>query len=360
MSFLWPEFLWLLIAIPLLVLAYIALLRRKKKAVVRYASLNMVREAMGAGQRVRRHIPPALFLIALTLMILAIARPAAVVTLPSQHDTVILAMDVSRSMLAEDVKPNRMVAAQEAARTFIAEQPRSTRVGIVSFAATASLVQPPTQNHEDLLEAINRFQLQRGTAVGSGLIVSLATLFPDAGIDLNALNQRRGWGNGVGGGSNRAQNGAPLDGKANNDSDKPPFVPVPAGSYGSAVIILLTDGQTTTGPDPMDAAKMAAERGVRVYTVGIGTVSGEILGTEGWSMRVRLDEDALKNIASTTKGEYYYAGDALELTKIYKQLNSRFVLEKKETEVTALFSAAAAVFAVIAAMLSMLWFNRIM
>jgi len=292
-------------------------------------------------------------------MVLAIARPAAIITLPSEHDTVILAMDVSRSMQAEDVKPNRLVAAQEAAKTFIAEQPHSTRVGIVSFAATASLVQPPTQNHEDLVDAINRFQLQRGTAVGSGIVVSLATLFPDAGIDINAMGGRRPWGGGVGGGGAAAAKGSPLD-PANNDSDKPPFTPVPPGSYGSAVIILLTDGQTTTGPDPMDAAKMAAERGVRVYTVGIGTVSGEILGTEGWSMRVRLDEDALKAIASTTKGEYYYAGDALELTKIYKQLNSRFTLEKKETEITALFSAAAAVFAVMAAMLSMFWFNRIM
>jgi Ca-activated chloride channel family protein len=357
MSFLWPEFLWLLVSIPLLVLGYVALLRRKKKAVVRYANLSMVKAAMGTGQKIRRHIPPLLFLLALTLMVLAVARPAAVVTLPSEHDTVILVMDVSRSMLAMDVKPNRIAAAQEAARTFISEQPRSTRVGIVSFAATASLVQPPTQNREDLIAAIDRFQLQRGTAVGSGIIVALATLFPDAGIDVNSPTNTPS-GPGARSAKSRAM-GTPLDQQADS-SEKPPFKPVPPGSYGSAVIILLTDGQTTTGPDPSDAAKMAAERGVRVYTVGIGTVSGEILGTEGWSMRVRLDEDALKGIASTTKGEYYYAGDAMELTKIYKSLNSRFVLEKKETEITALFSAAAAVLAVMAGMLSMLWFNRIL
>jgi Ca-activated chloride channel family protein len=358
MNFLWPEFLWLLIAIPLLVLGYVALLRRRKKAVVRYANLGLVRQAIGTGQRVRRHVPPALFLIAMTLMLLAIARPAAIITLPSQHDTVILAIDVSKSMQAEDVKPNRLAAAQEAARTFISEQPHSTRVGIVSFAATASLVQPPTDNHDDLIDAINRFQLQRGTAVGSGIVVSLATLFPEQGIDIGALEDRfGGWGSMRPGG----RPGGQLDPlRPRNDSDKPPFTPVAPGSYGSAVIILLTDGQTTTGPDPIDAAKMAADRGVRVYTVGIGTVNGEILGAEGWSMRVRLDEDALKGIASTTKGEYYYAGDAMELTKIYKQLNSRFTLEKKQTEVTALFSAAAALFAVMAVTLSMFWFNRVM
>ncbi len=147
---------------------------------------------MGAGQRVRRHVPPLLFLVALTALLVAIARPTAVMTLPSQHDLVVLAMDISRSMLAEDVKPNRITAAQAAARQFIADQPRNTRIAIVSFAGTAQLVQSPTHNREDLLAAIDRFQLQRATAIGSAIIVSLATIFPDAGIDLATVGQKRG------------------------------------------------------------------------------------------------------------------------------------------------------------------------
>src|SRR2546423_15431774 len=145
--------LWLLVVLPLAIAAYIAVLRRKKKLALRYASLSMVKEAQGKGRRFLRHVPPLLFLVALALMVAAAARPAAVVTLPSQHETVILAMDVSGSMRAADVQPSRIAAAQTAAKAFIAEQPRSTRVGIVTFAATASVVQPPTQNREDLVAA---------------------------------------------------------------------------------------------------------------------------------------------------------------------------------------------------------------
>ena len=159
-------------------------LRRKKKLAVRYASLSILGDAIGAGQRVRRHVPPLLFLLALALMIVAIARPAAVVTLPSQHELIILAMDVSGSMRAADVKPTRLAAAQEAARAFINDQPRNAKIGIVSFAGTAAVVQPPTENREELLAAIDRFQLQRATAIGSGILVSLKAIFPDVEFDL--------------------------------------------------------------------------------------------------------------------------------------------------------------------------------
>ena len=350
-TFLWPEMLWLLAAVPLAVVAYIVVLRRKKLLALRYASLSMVREAHGNAGRLRRHIPPFLFLLSLTLMIVAIARPAAVVTLPSRHDTVILAMDVSGSMRAADVQPSRIAAAQAAARSFIAEQPSSTRIGIVSFAATASVVQPPTQNREDLLAAIDRFQLQRGTAVGSGILVSLKLIFPEVEFDLRASNPH-------GDAARDSKRGQSLD--APGASDKPTAEPAQPGSYTSAVIILLTDGQTTTGPDPIESARIAADRGVRIYTVGIGTPAGEILGAEGWSMRVRLDEDALKQIANVTRGDYFFAGTAKDLNKIYENMNTRMVLETKEMEVSSLFSAVAAALAVFAALLSMLWFNRIL
>ena len=343
MTFLWPEALWLLAAVPLLVAAYLAILRRKRKAALRYASLTMVRDAMGAGSRLRRHVPPLLFLLALVIMIIAVARPAAVVRLPSQHETIILAMDVSGSMRAKDVEPDRLTAAQAAAKSFVNDQPRSTRIGIVAFAGTASLVQPPTQSREDLLAAIDRFQLQRATAIGSGILVALKAIFPDVDFDLRSSNPR----------------GSMPRFQAQKEPEKT-VKPVPPGSYKSAAIILLTDGQATTGPDPVEAARMAAERGVRVFTVGVGTPNGEILVGEGWSMRVRLDEETLKTIANVTQAEYFYAVTAIDLKKIYQALNARLVIEKKETEITAFFAATAALTLLIAGLLSLLWFNRIL
>ncbi|HXT55212.1 MAG TPA: VWA domain-containing protein [Candidatus Eisenbacteria bacterium] len=347
MTFLWPEMLWLILIVPALVAGYFYILRRKQESAVKYASLTMVKQAIGPRQRFRRHIPPLLFLIALIAMIVAIARPAAIVMLPSQYQTIILAMDVSGSMRATDVKPNRISAAQAAAKAFVDEQPSNVRIGVVSFAATASVVQTPTQNREDIITAIDRFQLQRGTAIGSGIIVSLATIFPDAGIDVSSFIYGRSGARGV-----------PID--QAEKSDKPPVKPVAPGSYTSAAIILLSDGQRTTGPDSIEAARLAADRGVRIFTVGFGTQSGETIGFEGWSMRVRLDEETLKTIANLTRGEYFYAGTAADLKKVYQVLNSKFLLEKKPMEISSLFAGAAALIAVTSALLSLLWFHRIL
>ena len=342
MTFAWPEMLWFMLVLPLLLGAYLWFLQRKKKQAVRYASLTMVREAMGVGQRIRRHVPPALFFLALAAMLFALARPQATITLPTQHETVILAMDISGSMRATDVEPNRLVAAQNAAKQFVSEQPENVRVGVVAFAGTATVAQAPTRNREDVIAAIDRFQLQRATAIGSGIIVSLAAIFPDQGIDVGTLTY-----------------GADNSRKADK-AGPPALKPVPPGSYSSAVIILLTDGQRTTGPDSIMAAKMAAERGVRVYTVGVGTPEGKIIGFEGWSMRVRLDEETLKGIANITHGEYFYAGNAVDLNKVYQTLNAKLVMERKKTEVTALFSGLAALLAVVSAALSLAWFHRIL
>ena len=346
MTFMWPQFLWLLLAVPLLVLAYFWLLRRKKKLALRYASLSIVKEAMGTGISWRRHIPPVLFLLAIAAMLVAASRPFAVITLPVTQETIILAMDVSGSMRATDVKPNRLVAAQNAAKAFLAELPRSVKVGIVAFAGSAQVVQPATLNREDLVAAIDKFQMQRATAIGSAIVVSLAELFPDEGIDLSAMTY----------GSGRPR-GIAID---QPKKEKKEFKPVAPGSYSSAAIILLTDGQRTTGVDTMEAAKMAADHGVRIYTVGVGTVDGETIGFEGWSMRVRLDEATLKAVALTTQAEYFYAGSAETLKKVYEKLSSRLTVEKKETEISGLLALAAAVLAIISAGLSLLWFNRIL
>src|ERR1700704_924720 len=216
MIFLWPELLWLLLALPALVGAYLWVLRRKKKFALRYASLDIVKEAMGSGAGVRRPLPPALFLLALAVMILAIARPTATVTLPSQHETVILAMDVSGSMRATDVEPNRLVAAQNAAKAFVGEQPENVRIGVVAFAGTATLAQAPTRNREDVVAAIDRFQLQRATAIGSAILVSLATIFPNTGIDVATFN---------------------YDASKKEKAGTATVAPVRPGSYNSAVII---------------------------------------------------------------------------------------------------------------------------
>jgi Ca-activated chloride channel family protein len=345
-KFIWPQWLWLAAILPVLIALYVWMLRRRQKRALRYASLAIVNEALGKASRLRRHIPPALMLLSLGALIVATARPTATVTLPSEHETIILAMDVSGSMRATDVQPTRIEAAQAAAKSFIHDAPANTRIGIVAFAGTASVVQPATLSREDLDAAIDRFELQRATAVGSGILVSLKMLFPDIEYNLNSYNPR----------------GDPRRGTAIGEAktDAVPWKPVEPGTYRAGAIILLTDGQTTTGPDPREAAKMAAERGVRVFTVGVGTTQGEIIGSEGWSMRVRLDEDALKAIAETTHGDYFFAGSGPDLKKVYQDLNSKLVLEKKETEVTALFAALAAFLTLCAVGLSMWWYQRVL
>jgi len=342
MSFIWPNMVWLMALLPLLVLLYFWILRRRRKAPVRLASIGIAKLAAGKGPGWRRHVPPLLLLSAFAALLFATARPTATITLPLAERTIILAMDVSGSMRAEDVKPNRLVASQEAAKAFVAELPREVRVGVVSFAGTAAVVQAPTTSRDDIVAAIDRFQLQRGTATGSGIVLSLATLFPDAGIEIQHITGQRN-----------------MPKMLGDKEKKEEFKPVPAGSYNSAAIIMLTDGQRTTGPDPLDAAKMAADRGIRVYTVGIGTTQGEIIGFEGWSMRVKLDEATLKNISVLTQGEYFYAGTAEDLKKVYQNLSSRMVVERKETEISALFAALGAVLALAAAGLSLWWFGRV-
>jgi Ca-activated chloride channel homolog len=188
-----------------------------------------------------------------------------------------------------------------------------------------------------VLAALGQLQLQHATAVGSGILVSLKAIFPEQNFEVQPPRLRN----------------------ASTNSSNPDLRPVPPGSYTAAAIILLTDGQTTTGPDPVDAARLAAERGVRVFTVGVGTDNGQILTGEGWSMRVRLDEDALKAIADLTRAEYFYAGSAMDLKKVYQSLRSKLVMEKKETEITSLFSALAAATVLLSAGLSLLWFNRV-
>ena len=352
MTFVWTEALAFLLLVPALVAGYVWLLHRRKRFAVRHPNLAAVREAIGPGSRIRRHIPPALMLVALTLAIVAGARPLAHITLPSHQRTIMLAIDVSLSMRAKDVPPSRMVAAQEAAKTFVQAQPEDVRIGIVTFAGSANLVQAPTRDRDELVTAIDQFKMQMHTAIGSGIIMSLATLFPDDGLELEhklPSASSRGAGRQVGTKDAVAAAKGPQ---------KPAFTPVAPGSNVSSAIILLTDGRRTIGPDSLDAARMAADRGVRVFTVGFGTAGGAPAEIDGYSVYMRFDEEVLKGIAGITKAEYFHAASAADLKRVYEVLNARYVLESRKTEVTALFAALAAVFALVAGGLSIAWFGR--
>lgn len=332
MQFEWPRMLWLLLLVPALVIAYILAQRRRKRYALRFSSLLLVKEAMGRGPGWRRHIPPALFLAGLTVMLFALARPLSVVILPSQESTVILTLDVSGSMRAEDMKPNRLEAAKNAARTFVEKQREGVKIGVVSFSDNAFLVQAPTSQKEEVIAAINRLTWQRGTAIGSALITSLEAIFEDAEIE-----------------------GGPM-----GRSNMPTPTPLPRGVYEPAIVILLSDGESNRGPRPLEVVDRLAARGVRVYTVGVGTPEGTILSYMGRSMRVRLDEVTLKRIAEATDGAYFNAATESDLQTIYENLGSHMVLRKKETEITALFTGLAIVLLLAASTLSLLWFNRLL
>ncbi|MGQ0525612.1 MAG: VWA domain-containing protein [Betaproteobacteria bacterium] len=346
MRFLWSDLLWLLLVVPALLAGYVYALGRRKRNAVRYASLLLVREAIGPGQWVRRHLPAALILLALLCALLGLARPTALLTLPYSHQTIVLAMDVSRSMRAADIEPSRLGAAQNAVRAFIKELPPKVRIGIVTFAGSAAIVQSPTDNRDDLLAAVDRFQLQRQTAIGSGLLLALSVLLPDAGIDIDT--------DAFDGGYLPPNRGVPLSARPG----RKPVNPVAPGSYTSGAIVLLSDGRRTMGPDPLEAAKIAAAYGVRVNTIGFGTKEGGPVMFDDYAVFMRFDEEALKGIAKITEAEYFHAGSAADLHKVYKNLTAKMVLERKDTELTAFFSAAASLFALVAALLSLFWFHR--
>ena len=343
MHFLWPQNLWLMLVLPLLPALYLWLLRRPGKAALRVSSVSIARRALG--RQWRRHIPAGIFWLALFVLLLALARPTARVTLPWSSSTILLAIDASLSMRVRDVTPTRMVAAQEAAKTFLNELPPNIQVGIVTFAGSAQVAQQTTIDRPSLIGAIDAIQMQIGTAVGSAIVVCLAELFPDHGIDLGEMTfgsrrKARSW--------DERENARP---KA--------ITPVAPGSYESAAIILLSDGRRTTGVDTLQAAKMAADRGIRIYVVGLGTTDGHLSAGEGMAIYLQLDEPTLREVERMTGGEYYHAGTAEELRSVYRNLGSQLQTRTRETELTALLALVAAALLVAGSSLSVLWFSRI-
>jgi Ca-activated chloride channel homolog len=347
MFFLWPQYLWLMLAVPALPVAYVWLLRRRNRSAVRYSSVRPVRQA-AQGRQWRRHLPPLLLLLACSALLFAAARPVTRIALPWSRSTIILAMDVSLSMRVTDVKPTRLAAAQESAKVFLHQLPKDIEVGLVAFAGSTQVVQRATLDRESIIAAIDGFQMQMGTAVGDAIVQSLSELFPDQGLDPGAppvpVPTRR------------------TSGRSLDDAARPPPKQVAAvapGSYDSAAIVLLSDGRRTTGMETLDAAKMAADRGVRIYVVGLGSVNGDATTPEGMPIYVQLDEPTLREVARMTKGEYHHAGTAETLRRVYEELGTRVQVVARETELAGLLSMASALLALSAAGLSVLWFGRI-
>jgi len=341
-TFLWPTSLFFLVAVPVLLGLYVWSQRRRRKYALRYASLSLVKEALGKGPGVRRHIPPALYLLSLAFMLFALARPVTVVKVPSQEGSVILAIDVSGSMRATDIRPDRITAAKAAAKAFVLKQSENVKIGVVSFSTDASIVQPPTLDHDLVLAAIDRLRIQRATAIGRAILTSLDAIVEDQGGDSADLPS--------------AVLSQPRD---PNAPQTPTKTAVPGAVKAPASIILLTDGQNNQYPPPLAILDQAISRGIRVYTVGVGTPAGAVLNLEGRSIRTSLDETTLKQIAADTDAQYFLATNEAELKKIYENLTTELVLRSQKTEVTALFTLVAAMFSVVASGLSLLWFNRL-
>jgi len=320
-TLLWPSLLWVFAGLPFLIGAYLWLCR---------------------GQKWSRHGYALLMLCGISLVMFSLARPRAVLLLPGRLDTVMLALDTSGSMRATDVQPSRIEAAQAAVRTFIAEQPSQVKVGIVTVASTAAVAQAPTVNRDELYRAIETLPLQTGSALGSGILVALAQLLPGSGIEVEKILTE----------ADRPppkDTGKPL-GEAGKGSNQVKLEP---GSNKALAIVLISDGQSNMGPDVLKMAQLAADHGVRVYTVGVGTPEGIVLKAQGLSMRVKLDEVALKKIAELTMADYYRATNASDLKKVYEALATTIRLEKHQsTEVTALFLALGALVLMFAGLLS--------
>jgi Ca-activated chloride channel homolog len=336
MTFIWPVMLFSLVLIPLFIGAYLLMQQRRRKLTASYSSLGLGSGVTGGQPGLRRHVPVVFFLAGLTILAVALARPQAVVALPRQEGTVILAFDVSGSMAADDIKPTRMQAAQAAARDFVKHQPLFVQTGVVAFSDTGLSVQVPTNDPNAVLDAINRLSPQSGTSVGQGILVSLDAI------------------------ATGASDGQPAEVYSNLLlTPTPTPTPVPQGTYNPAVIILLSDGENNENPNPLAAAQTAADRGVRIYTVGIGSPTGTTVHINGFSLHTQLDQAALQQIAQITGGTYYNAQSEQDLIKIYDHLDTQLLSKPVKTELTALFAGGSIFFLLIGGLFSLVWFSRL-
>jgi Ca-activated chloride channel family protein len=334
MKFIWPTLLVSLLAVPLLVLLYFRLQARRRKFAARYGSLGLIQDVKGGGMGLRRHIPALIFLGGISILLFSLARPQATVSVPKIQGTVILTFDVSGSMVANDLQPTRMEAAKAAAKEFVGKQPTGVSIGVVAFSDGGISVQKPTDNREETIATIERLVPRRGTSIGNGILVALNTIAVDAGDP-------------------------PILRSTGPASDNPTPGPAPQGWYPSAAIVLLTDGENNQSPDPTAAADLAADLGVRVYTVGIGSPAGTTIEVEGFTVHTSLNEAMLQSISSTTGGVYYNAGDEEQLRKIYSDLQPKFSIKPEDMELTSIFAGLGMIVFLLGGMLSLLWFGHV-
>jgi Ca-activated chloride channel family protein len=335
MSFIWPGMLLSLLLIPVLVVIYLRIQRRRQRYSASFGGLGLAKEAEARPLKRRRNIPSLLFIAGLAILMLAMARPQAVVSLPKVEGTVILAFDVSGSMAAEDMKPTRMEAAKTAAQDFIKSQPLSVQIGVVAFSDSGFSVQPPTNDQGAILAAVNRLSPERGTSLANGILVSLKAI-----ADANSVPAPRFYSNAT-------------------PQPTPTPTPVPQGTYSSSVIVLFTDGENNENPDPLQAAQQAAERGVRIYTVGLGSPAGTTLHVNGFTVHTQLNEDLLKQISQISGGTYFNAQSQEDLAKIYDNITSQLVIKPEKTELTSILAGAGVLILAIAGTFSIFWFNRL-
>ena len=327
MSFIWPWMLLTLLFVPLLIALYFWLLQRRQRATADLGPLGVIANSAGSGPGARRHIPPFLFLLALTLLFLGLARPELFVNLPRVQGTVILAFDVSNSMAAEDLQPTRMEAAKTAARLFVETQPSTVDIGVVAFSNGGLVIQPPSDDQTAVLDAIERLSPQGATSLAQGIFSSLNAIAGEAiAIDETSLEE-----------------GAP---------------PIDIGDYPSAVIVLLTDGENTESLDPLEIAQLAAEANVRIYPVGIGSSEGKILEIEGFNILTQLNEASLQDIADLTNGTYFRAEDEESLQEIYEDIDLKLTIAGEKMEVTSILAGASLLLFAIGGALSLFWFGR--
>lgn len=333
MSFVWPTLLISLLLVPVLVFLYFRMQQRRKSLAAKFGALGFVRDASGQGPGTRQHIPSMMFLGGITVLLFSMARPQAIVSVPRLEGTVILTFDISGSMSATDLQPTRMEAAKAAANQFVKNQPSSVLIGVVAFSDGGVSVQPPTANREETLATIERLVPRRGTSIANGILVAL-----------NAIAVGEG-------------DPAILQSSPGGEDQEP--VPQPQGWYPSSVVVLLSDGENTQDPDPILAADLAADLGVRVYTVGIGSPQGITIEVEGMTVHTRLDEDMLRGISVTSGGQYYSAANEQDLFRIYDDLQPTLSIKREEMEITSLFAGVGMLVFLIGGALSLFWFGRV-
>lgn len=328
MSFLWPAMLATLVVIPLAVIAYTAFQRRRAGRDNALAGSGLVAIGSPAALGRRRHVPFLVFLVGFVVLVLSFARPQVALAVPQLSGTVVLGIDVSNSMAADDIEPSRLAAAQAAARRFVEQQPAGVSIGVVAFGSGAQVVAAPTEDREEVLAAIDRLSSGGGTEIGTGLLAALNSIVDE-----------------------------PI--RLTPDEAEGDLRGVDVGYYPSAAIVLASDGEATGGPDPAVIADLVARAGVRVTTIGVGSAQGAVVEVDGYQVATTLDEDLLREVSDLTGGRYYRAADADALSQVYDGLDMRWETKAELVEITGALSAVAIALFLVAALLSIRWLGRV-